>query len=230
MLIRTALTLLLAFCAAEDFTSFASLVDTMHNDLSDTARQAAAIGLLDFPEQGALDLIEEYAKTEQGTHVRKAVYEAIASAPAHKDNAQATLILSRVLAEDSSAEVRMAALQGLEARRDKRALNGLREAAEKDADPQIRKRAKKAYAALLAYRPPKIEEPPKPKKGKKPSQYNAVKGKDRCGGDNGWCQCSNGPITTKARCIPKADCLFRYENTYRHQGYTCTWDSISLEE
>lgn len=222
MLNRAALTLFLALGSGlfggQD-KDFKALVDTMRNDLSDSARQAAAISVLSHPENGALDVIEEFLKTEEGAAVRQAVCSAIGASAAYRENPQATLLLTQLLTDDPNAEVRLAALHGLESRQDRRALGSLKIASERDADSEIRKRAKKAYSALQPQKAKKTEA----------ARYDAVKGRDHCGNGNGWCECGSPALTLKARCIPRADCSFKYENTYRRQGFTCTWDSLSLE-
>lgn len=205
--------------------SLEALSRALQDDLSADVREAAASSLLAYPEVRALSLIEDYLRQEQGDALRRSVCLALSTAGAHLDNPLATTILLERLSDDQSPPVRLAVVAALLARRDRRALAGLKRASEKDPDPAVRRKALAAHKDLS--RPPRAS-PPNPKKAL-PPDYGAVKGRDPCGNGNGWCECLSGPLSPPARCMSREDCRHRYETTLRHQSYTCTWDKQSLE-
>lgn len=204
--------------------NYKALASAMSIDLSDKVRQGAALALLEYDGTAPLLKLEEFLRAEEGAQVREAVCLALATTTVHPDNPEATALLAERLAEDAAPEVRLAAVQALETRRDRRALKDLRQAADKDADPKVRARAKKAHKRLSI--PPKA--PPPPAKSAKAAPADTRKGRDRCGDGNGWCECANEAMKLRPRCVPREDCQQSLDNTYRRHGYGCQWDGQAL--
>jgi HEAT repeat protein len=189
-------------------------------DLSAAVREAAAVSVAQYPGREPLRLLTELLRSERGEQIRAAAVTALAASAAHQADPEATLLVAQTLSEDPSPEVRRAAAKALGARGDTRGLRALRAAA-KDPDASVRKAALAASTDLdrkLRY------EAPKPKAAPKPDQSAAVKGRDACRGTDGWCECVNGPMKPRPRCVSRVDCSHLAENTYRPLGYTCTWD------
>lgn len=204
--------------------AFKALSRAALSDLSLQARRAAAVSALSYEGPEPLALAENILKNEQGEDVRLGLCLELSSGSVHQADPQVTDLLARMLSEDPSPAVRLAAVDGLARRADKRALPDLKRAADGDDDPAVRQRAKKTFALLMA--PPKTQRSAK----KEPAaDYKAVKGKDRCPNPNGWCQCSNGALGPRPHCLPREDCAHDYETVYRHDGFVCTWDGQSLE-
>ena len=208
--------------------SFSAVSRAMLSDLNDKVRLAAAAGVMSFEGSKSAALIEQLLHNEVSETVRRTVTAQIATAPAQKDNPEVTALLGKVLSEDNSSAVRMAALQGIEARGDKRALATLKTVGDRDPDPSVRRQAKKLQKSLSTQK--KAASPSSKKPAKEDvDAYEAVKGKDYCGGGNGWCQCEHGMFKPRPRCVSKEDCRHTFENTYRSLGYSCKWDGQDVE-
>jgi hypothetical protein len=200
--------------------AFRTLSAAMTEDLSNEVRQEAAVALLDYEGSETLVGIEAFFKTEMGDDARRTVCVALATAPARGGDRGVTSLLTGLLSGDPAPAVRMAAVAGLLARQDRSALGELRRAAQRDPDKKVREQAQAAYRLLA--QPPKTERTrvAKPQR----ASYDAVRGKDPCPPGNGWCECSQPPLKTKSRCLPREDCEHTYFNTYRSLGFSCAWD------
>lgn len=205
--------------------SFAFAARAMFQDLSDQVRAAAAQAMTTYPGERSLELIDKFMTQERGSQARATLCAALSSASALGGSSEATTLLARTLSQDESLEVRQAALSALEQRQDRRAIAMLKRLSPSVKDPALHRRVQKLIEVLSIA--PKVEE----KKSKTPQRVSdkAVKGVDFCGDGNGWCECSRSTIRPKPRCIPKDDCIYSYENSYRRFGYRCTWDGASLD-
>jgi len=186
-----------------------ALAAAMREDLNDRVRQAAALALLDAPDGQTIQDLDEFLSQEQGEEVRRAVCVALSSAPA--DNSGAISLLGGRLLQDGSGAVRLAAVESLRARGDRRALGDLKIAAQKDADPAVRRQAQAAWKILN-------QPAPKPK---------AMKTK--AAPVQGPCQCSRGPMKLRARQTTREECEHSFRNSYQRQGFSCSWNSMQLE-
>jgi len=202
--------------------TFESLVETAGHDLTPRARLDAAIAALAFPGGKTLAFADGFVKSEPGWEVRREFLLALATAPAHAGNPDATRLLAAALAEDPTPEVRRAAADALAARGDKVALGAVRRASASDADKETRQAAARAMIALSA--PPKA----KPKKSLPPVKEDAVKGRDACNFPGGWCECA-GAIRRPAKCLAIGDCR-ALQAQLRHHDLICTWSGQNLME
>ena len=202
--------------------AYQALAKSLFNDASDAVRTAAAESVASYEGPQPVALLEQALRSEQGAGVRAAVCIALSTGAAHVDDALASALLSSLLGEDPSPEVRLAAVAAFVARDDLRGLAALQRAAAKDPAQRVRVAAKKALRTV------KLAEAPAPRK-RAVGGYDAVKGKDKCSGSNGWCECGRGEIYVRPRCVEKDECAHTYRNNFRHQGFTCTWNSLSLE-
>ncbi|MDE2039515.1 MAG: HEAT repeat domain-containing protein [Elusimicrobia bacterium] len=187
-------------------------------DPSREVRRQAALGVLSFDGEVAADAALACLKAERGASVRRDIVAALALSPVHRDDSDVTIALASLLSGDEDASVRQAAARGLGLRGDLRALPALKKAA---SDPKAAvRRAAKAAAALLS-KPRSLAR----RTGKRiRDQFSAVKGRDRCLGGAGWCECGKGPMHPRPVCMSRADCAHTYANSYRPLGYVCTWD------
>ena len=204
--------------------AFRALSAVMSADRNNEVRQAAAIALLDYKRSETLKQIEAFFKAEFGDETRRQVCVALATAPAYAQDPGVTSLLSGLLAEDPSAAVRWAATEGLSARRDLSALGALQRAAAWDQDLIVRAAAAAAYRQLSQ---PRRIKTPRPNKLQR-APVDAVPGKDPCPPGNGWCACSRPPVKIKPHCVPRADCVHTFFNTFQSQGYSCDWDGETI--
>ena len=204
--------------------AFRALSAAMSGDRNNEVRQAAAIALLDYEGGETLKRIEGFFKGEFSDATRRSVCMALGTAPAQVQDPGITGLLSSLLAEDSAAAVRWAAVEGLSARQDRSALGALQRAADWDQDMIVRVAAAAAYRKLS--QPPPIKAPQTSKTKRAP--YDAVPGKDLCPPGNGWCACSRPPVKIKPHCVPRADCVHTFFNTFQSQGYSCDWDGETI--
>lgn len=199
----------------------------MERELSPEGRLKAALALLEIEGARSVERIDRFLQEEPSEQVRAALCLALSTATAHLEQPLATLALARLLIDDGSALVRLSAIKGLSERGDPRALESLRTAAEHDPDPGVKKAASRASDELSRLKP-RIR--PKKVERSQPQTKASPRSQGACPSSRGLCQCSNGAITTKPRCLPKEDCLFQWENNYRHQGFKCSWNSQFFEE
>lgn len=217
-----ALLLAVILTAPAGAATFESLVETAGHDLTPRVRLDAAIGALAFSGGKTMEFADGFVKSEPGWEVRREFLLALATAPAHAANPDATRLLASALAEDPSPEVRRAAAQALAVRGDRVAIGAVRRASASDADKETRQAAARAMIALSA--PPKA----KPRKALPPVKEDAVKGKDACPFPGGWCECA-GAIKRPAKCLALSDCR-ELQAQMRHHDLTCTWSGQNLTE
>ena len=205
--------------------AFKTLAWAMQNDLSNKVRQAAAIALMNYEGGDTLPLLDKFLEEEIGDDVRRSVCAALATAPAYGSNRTATTLLAERLLEDSSPAVRLAIIEKLLARQDTAALDGLKHASKEDEDERVRAAALAAWKKLST--PPEIAavKPPKPE----PPPYGAVKGVDHCPLNFGWCECSRPPLKIRPRCVSREDCEHVFFNSYKRQGFFCSWNGENIE-
>lgn len=209
--------------------NYAALQQAMNDDLNDEVRQAAAEGLLHYDGTTPLLALEKFLRAEPGEHVRKSICDSLSEASLHAGNPQATALLAERLRHDPSPKVRLSAAAALEARKDRRALKDLLLAMQGDADAKVRRRARRAHAILSKIPPPSVkmdEDEPAQSEPHEPQ-----KGRDSCGGIQGWCECALAipPTTLPARCLALEQCQSRYDDFLRRNGYRCLWDGRPLE-
>jgi hypothetical protein len=213
----------LAAAPRADGRVYAVLSLAMNRDLSDQVRLAAAKIVITFPGDEPLARAKQFLLSEPGPQTRSGFAAALSTEPVHREDAIATQLISGLLADDVSPQVRRAAALGLVRRGDMSALPALRRAAENDADRSAREAACAAVKALTAARPAKARTGPY--KPKEPSP-DAVKGKDPCPSPWGWCECS-GPIKREPKCRLRPECREMY-NTLLEIGIPCTWDGLEI--
>ena len=214
--------LVLATTAAPAAT-FESLVEAASRELTPHDRLVAATAALTYPGGKTMMFADAFVKSEPGEEVRRAFLLALATAPAHADNPDATRLLAAALAEDASPVVRRAAAEALATRGDTVGLGAALRATRGDADKDVRKAAAHAVAVLTAPRKAK----PRTKALAVPNE-TAVKGRDRCPDPGGWCECA-GAIRRPAKCLSLTDCRVM-QSEMRHHDLTCQWNSQTLSE
>jgi 3-methyladenine DNA glycosylase/8-oxoguanine DNA glycosylase len=221
-------TLLLAVLLAAPAVSatFESLTETAGRDLAPRVRLDAAVAALAFPGGKTLEFADTFIKSEPGWEVRREFLLALATAPAHAHNPDATRLLASALDEDTSGKVRRAAADALAVRGDRIALSAARRAAAGDADKETRLAAARAVAVLTAV----LKAVPKAKlrKAAAPLNEDAVKGRDPCPAPGGWCECA-GAIRRPAKCLLFGDCR-KLQAQLRHHDLTCLWNALDLSE
>ncbi len=200
--------------------AYDALVNSMSRDLSDRVRLAAAAAALTYPGGGTLDDLSRFLKTEPGAEVRRDLITTLSTAPAHRDNPDATRVILAALVEDASPEVRLAAAAALGARGDALALGGVGRASEKDESKAVRAAARRAM--LILAKPPKRKPAPQPPK---PPKADAAFGIDPCPQPWGWCVCS-GAIKLKPRCLTHDECRTLH-GEMRRRDLACSWDGRS---
>ncbi len=205
--------------------AFKALSWAMQNDLNNDVRQAAAVALMDYDSGETLPLLEKFLREEIGDEVRRSVCAALASAPAYASNRGATTLLAERLGEDPSALVRLSLIDDLLRRQDPAALESLKRDAQKDDDKSVRAAAWAAHKKIAA--PRKVREAKTAKPA--PPSYNAVKGVDHCPLGFGWCECGRPPLKIKARCVQREDCEYSFFNSYKRQGFDCSWNGENIE-
>jgi HEAT repeat protein len=202
---------------------YPALALAMDRDLSERVRLAAAKGVITFPGNEALKRAQGFLQAEPGPRNRAELTLALSTEPAHLEDSGATDLISSMLSEDPSPDVRRAAVLGLARRGDQRGLGALRRAAEKDPDKTVRDAARQALAALSAPRPPPSKPAPP-----KPPKPDAVKGRDACPAPWGWCEC-DGPIKREPKCLTRGDCRIEVD-TVIQLGMPCMWNGLSYGE
>lgn len=219
----------LSLRAAQTSQNYEKLSEAMSSDLNDKVRLAAAEGLLFYDGPKPLEALENFLRVEPGEHVRKSICELFSNSALHAGDPQATALLSERLRQDPSPKVRLAAAAALETRKDRRALKALFSAMKDDDDVAVRQRARRAHKILS-----KAPEPAAPSEMKEPAKaepYEPQKGRDPCGGLQGWCECALAipPTILPARCLTLEDCQRKYDDFLRRNGYRCSWDGRPLE-
>ena len=154
--------------------------------------------------------------------VREEVCTELAKAQAYRDDPGVSRILGSLLTDDPARKVRLAAIQGMELRGDRRVLRILKKVSKKEKDERVRTEARRVYRRLS-----KI--PKKPKKPKRKPKKGEIKGVDECSNGYGWCECRRGPLKPSPRCVSRDGCIELYDTNYHRLGYRCTWDGQNLE-
>ncbi|MBI3289721.1 MAG: HEAT repeat domain-containing protein [Elusimicrobia bacterium] len=201
--------------------SYAALSRAMRDDLSDRVRLAAGVATLAFPGGATLAAVEGVLKTEPGAEIRRGLIVALATAPAHADNPDATRMIAAALADDADKGVRRAAAAALATRNDPAAVGAVRRASADDADKGVREAAARAFSVLSI--PPKAK--PKKKAPKRPDP-EGVKGHDACPLPWGWCECS-GVVRVRPQCLTTKECRTRNAEM-QHYNVSCTWNGSDL--
>jgi hypothetical protein len=203
-----------------------ALGEAMSADPSPGVRAEAASAMASFTGGEGASRIDRYLQEERNEEARARVCLALATVPAHIGDPETTLLLSKVLLDDPSRLVRRAALTGLELRKDRGAFPALARAAKLDSDGDIRRDAARLLKGLERAAKPK----PQTKAPARASRPGAVKGVDDCPNPLGWCECTMESVSKiRPRCQSLEDCQSDYENSFRRNGYACTWNGRSLD-
>jgi HEAT repeat protein len=200
--------------------AYAALLDSF-DDPSDLVRLSAAKAAATYEDGGVIPRIEQLFKNEPGANFRRELAVAFSTEPAHLHDPDATRVLTVVLAEDPSANVRRAVAVSLGLRHDVTALGATRQAALKDSDRLVR-RAAQDTADILGRPIPR----PKPKPVESPKE-DGVKGKDSCPRPWSWCECK-GIVSTKPVCLTRPECRDRYHSFADNPAFGCLWDGRDL--
>ena len=220
---RAAACVALATAPTHGPSVYGALALAMDRDLSERVRLAAGKAVITFPGDDPLKRVLRFFQSEPGPQNRIDLTVALSTAPSRLEDTGVTDLISSLLAEDPSAEVRGAAALALARRGDTRALPAVRLAAEKDADKSVRDAARRALKLLSAPRPA----PPKAKPWQPtPPKSDAVKGKDPCPAPWGWCEC-DGPIKLAPKCLTRSECRVELD-TAIGLGMPCTWNGLSI--
>jgi HEAT repeat protein len=201
---------------------YPALFLVMDRDLSERVRLAAAKALVTFPGNEPIKSVQRFLQTEPGAQTRAALTIALSTEPSRLEDSGVTDLVSLMLFDDPSPEVRRAAALGLASRGDPRALPAVRRAAENDADKSVRDAAKRAIRILSAPRPHRSAPAFKAAEPKP----DAVKGKDACPAPWAWCEC-DGPIKRPPKCLTKKDCRVELD-TMIQLGMPCTWSNLPI--
>jgi HEAT repeat protein len=124
-----------------------ALSRAMSADASVVVRRQAALSALAYDGHEAVAPLEDFLKSEKADTLRRELAVALATAPLHLDDSEATAALAALL-EDADPVTRETAARSLGARGDTRAVSALRRAADKDPEKPVRRAAKDALAAL----------------------------------------------------------------------------------